>query len=68
MTLDDLIKFYGSGYQFELQTKMSHANFVYWRKKGYVPILTQLRIEALTKGALKAQFNDNEKCKHADKS
>ncbi len=56
MTLDDIKEHFGSGYQFEAKTKMSHANYVHWKRYGYIPILSQKKIEKLTGGTLKADF------------
>lgn len=61
MTLDDIKDFFGSSYRFCKDTGMSHTNYVKWKRVGYVPILTQNRIEQITKGKLKADFKDAEK-------
>lgn len=61
MTLDDIALFFGSSYNFSKVTGMAHTNFISWRKKGYVPILSQNRIEQLTDGKLKADFEHAEK-------
>lgn len=61
MTLDDIRAYFGSGYQFEEKTKMSHVNYIHWRRYGYIPIATQMRLERLTDGGLKASFDHAQK-------
>jgi hypothetical protein len=59
MTLDDLKKEYGNGNKFEIETGLSHTNWFHWFKKyGFIPIHSQLRIEQITKGKLKASLDD----------
>ncbi|MES2133159.1 MAG: hypothetical protein V4506_12510 [Bacteroidota bacterium] len=60
MTFRELFNFYGSGYRFEKVTGMSVANFGNWRKKGFIPIASQMRIQDLSQGQLKASFGDCE--------
>ena len=57
MTIDDVIKFFGSGYSFNKKTKISCNSFYTWKAKGYIPIVSQMKIERLTAGALKANLN-----------
>lgn len=57
MTFEEVSKYYGSGYNFHKQTGMSHANFISWRNKGYVPIHTQIKLEKMTNGSLKASLD-----------
>ena len=63
MTLEEVISFYGTSYNFEKITKMSHDNYRAWKVKGYIPILTQFKIEALSKGKLKADYRHGEALK-----
>ena len=63
MTLDDVIKFYGTSYNFKKTTNMSHDNYRLWRQKGYIPILTQFKLEELSKGKLKADYKHGEALK-----
>lgn len=59
MTLDDLKKEFKTSYEFRKRTGMSHANWTYWcNKVGYIPIVSQLKIERLTEGKLKASLED----------
>jgi hypothetical protein len=36
---------------------MSHANIYNWIKWGFIPIVSQIKIEKLTKGKLKADMD-----------
>lgn len=64
MTIDDLKAFYGTGYRFESRTRMSANSFRKWCKRGFIPIMSQIKIETLTNGALKAKLEDA--IKHVD--
>lgn len=63
MTPDDLKKYFGNSYQFEKQTKMSGASYRNWMKWGYVPEGSQYKIQRLTKGALIAEWKDDDENK-----
>lgn len=56
MTLDDLKDYFKSKLQFEKQTGLKRQNWHGWIKKGYIPLVSQQRIESLTGGKLKANF------------
>lgn len=56
MTIDEVEAYYGSGWKMERKHKLSHMNIRNWKRLGYVPITTQLKIERLTNGALKASL------------
>lgn len=59
MTLDDLKKEFKNGNQFYLQTGMSHATWINWFERyQYIPIQSQMKLEKLTNGRLKASLND----------
>ncbi len=58
MTLDEVLKYYGGGYQFKKQTKMSYSNVYNWRDRGFIPLASQGKLEQLTNGALKASVED----------
>jgi len=58
MKLDDVLAYYGNSYQFRKQTKMSINNIRNWRLLGYIPPSSQMKLERLTEGALKACFED----------
>jgi len=57
MTIEELEKYYGNSYQFEKRTGMSSGNFPGWKKLGYIPIFSQMKIERLTNGVLKASLD-----------
>ena len=61
MTLDEVKKYFNTGYQLSKVTGMSLNNIYNWEKMGYVPILSQIKIEERTNGALKARIEDVEK-------
>ena len=56
MKLEDVLAHYGNPYQFRKHTKMSINNIYNWRSMGYIPIVSQMRLEAMTNGALKADL------------
>ena len=60
MTLDEVKSYFVTGYRFEQQTGMGHSNFVRWRRIGYIPMLSQGKIEAHTNGALIAEYRHGE--------
>ena len=66
MTLEEIRKYFVTGYKFSQITGMTHTNFTNWKRKGYVPILTQNRIEQITGGQLKADFKHAEKKYNVD--
>lgn len=59
MTPKDVKKYYKSGYRFHKSTGMSQSSLENWFKWGYVPLLSQLKIEQLTQGDLKAEWGVN---------
>lgn len=65
MTVEELENFYKNGYRFCKATTMSAVSFSNWKKWGYIPLLSQIKIERLTKGQLKADrsmliYEDNQ--------
>jgi hypothetical protein len=58
MTLDEVKKYFGTCYRFNKETGMAHDNFRQWGKRGYIPFMSQHRIEIATRGNLKADFKD----------
>lgn len=58
MTLTDVRKFFGSSYNFNVQTGWSHSCYNTWAKKGYIPIKSQIKLQELTMGELKASLED----------
>ena len=57
MTIDDIKKHFGSAFDFHRATGMSHANYYHWADYGYIPINTQIKIQKLTNGVLRADYN-----------
>lgn len=58
MILNDVKDFYKSTYRFHQQTGMHPTNWSNWLARGYIPIQSQMKIEKLTKGKLKASLED----------
>lgn len=58
MTPDDVLKKYGSQYNFQKKTGMSHRTLGRWLKLGFVPEYSQYKIERLTKGELKTEWTE----------
>jgi len=56
MTIDDVTKMFKNGNRFEIETGMSHVSYHNWLRYGYIPILSQLKLEKVTNGALKADL------------
>ena len=52
MTIDDIMKYFGSTYEFEKQTGFKHSNVCHWKKKGKVPVTMQLKLHKMTHDAL----------------
>lgn len=60
MTLDDVLKYFGNGNKFELITGLSHSNIYNWKKRGgVIPTLSQIKLEHMTKGQLKAEIKED---------
>ena len=57
MTLEELKDYFKSKLQFEKQTGLKRQNWHHWLKRGYIPLVSQQRLESLTNGQLKADFN-----------
>jgi hypothetical protein len=58
MTVQDILDVYGTGYNFEKATGLSHVNIINWLRKGYIPLESQWRVQERSKGALKVKFED----------
>lgn len=61
MTPQDLIDYFGNAYRFSKATPMRAQSFHNWVKAGRIPVPSQLLIEKLTEGKLKAEWGKNEK-------
>lgn len=58
MTLEEVLDYYGTGYKFSKLTGMSPSNFVLWKARGFIPIVSQIRIENASGGMLVARITD----------
>lgn len=58
MKINDFVAYYKTGVEFRRQTGMARVNWYEWQKKGYIPIESQCRLEKITNGELKANYND----------
>ncbi len=58
MTIDEVIKYFGNNYRYHKRTGMSPNNIYNWKRLGYIPIDTQMKIEQLSNGELKADLSD----------
>jgi len=58
MTLDEVREYYGNCHRFAKRTRMSSSSFLNWVKSGYVPIISQHKLEILTNGELIAKLRD----------
>ena len=56
MNLGEIKDYFENSLNFEKVTGMSSANFVNWRRKGFVPLGSQLFLEDFTNGKLKASI------------
>ncbi len=61
MTPKDIKKYYKTGYKFSKETGMSQSSLVNWVKWGYVPLVSQAKIEQLTEGKLKSDWEHAQK-------
>lgn len=57
MTPKEVKKHYKTQYNFRTETGMSAASLGNWLKWGYVPLLSQVKLEQLTDGKLKAEWS-----------
>jgi len=53
-------RYFKSQYNFHKVTGMSAASLGNWLKWGFVPILSQLKLEKITNGELKAEWKNGE--------
>ena len=57
MTIKELQDYYKNSYQFRKATGMSDSSFQNWLHWGFIPIVSQFKIERLTSGKLKANIS-----------
>lgn len=60
MTPQDVKEYYGNGYNFHDVTGMARSSYNNWGRCKFIPFLSQKKIERLTKGKLKAVWDDVE--------
>jgi hypothetical protein len=58
MTIKDVKEMYGNWALFVNKTGFGRTSWFSWSKKGYVPIKSQFKLQEITKGALKADYED----------
>lgn len=56
MTIEEVLKYYGTAYQMGLNTRLTCQSMVHWKEIGYIPIVSQMKLEKDSGGALKADF------------
>lgn len=59
MTLEEVIEYYGNQSKVARALHISRAALTEWKKRGYVPLVQQYRLEKITKGKLKAEDEVN---------
>lgn len=60
MTPEQVRVYYDNGYNFKKVTGMSRNSLHNWFKCGFVPFLSQKKLEKLTNGSLIAEWDDKE--------
>lgn len=58
MTIDEVIKYYGTAYAVAKELGLSQSVAYGWRRLNRIPIMAQLKIEKNTNGVLKASLLD----------
>lgn len=58
MTYDQVMDYFGTGYRVAVELGLSQGYPPDWKKKGYVPLKIQFKIEEYTKGYLKAGLEE----------
>jgi hypothetical protein len=64
MTPNDVLQKYGSQYNFQKETGMSHTSLGNWIKWGFVPEQSQYKLERITDGELKSSWTLNRELKN----
>lgn len=55
MTIDEVYKYFDCNWcEMSRKTGLGYTTYMGWKRKGYIPMATQLRLEKLTNGGLKA--------------
>ena len=54
MSIEEAINFYGTCSKLCRALGIQRQNITYWKRKGYVPLFQQYRLQELSAGKLKA--------------
>lgn len=57
MTFEEIRDHYYTGYNFHKETGMSAVSFRNWKQWGYIPIMSQVKIQRITKGKFKVSYD-----------
>jgi len=57
MVVKDILNFFGTWAEAARELRMGHNTLQTWKRKGFIPIRSQHRIERFTDGALKADVD-----------
>lgn len=57
MTFEELKAYYITGYKFHKETLMSASSWVNWKRLGFIPIESQIKIQKITNGKLRASLD-----------
>lgn len=57
MTVDDVLTYFGSGYEMKKTVGLSASNIKNWLSYGYIPFRSQIKLQRLTNGALKVDHD-----------
>ena len=63
MIYEDIVDFFGSAYKAAKMMGFSKSTPYYWKRVGFIPIDSQLKIQTYSGGVLKASLNDLKKGK-----
>ncbi len=58
MRIKELLEYYGTHANIMRETKVGSTSIVNWKKQGFIPILSQLKIEKVTRGLFVARLED----------
>lgn len=59
MKPQEVLEYYVTKYRFNKATGISHVNLYNWLKKGCIPEGAQLKLERITNGQLKAEWDES---------
>lgn len=58
MTLDEVKNYYGTTYKFTKLTGCNSSSWAIWGRRGYIPVVAQLKLELMSGGTLIADGLD----------